>query len=91
MGLYFFLGVIIYLLILVTLMVWFLKYHGDNDRNNPHSTKDLGNNSGEEANESGTKPNQISMDSMQSGGQSVSEKSEVLPEYCSQPHNLKIL
>lgn len=92
MGLNFFLGLIIYLLILLTLMVWFLKYHGNNDGNHPKSTfKNLDTHQEDEASSPPTKPNQISTELKQSGGQSVSEKSEVLPGYCSQPNYLKIL
>lgn len=91
MGLNFFLGITIYLLILLTLMAWFLKYHGNNGRNHPKSTvNDLDTNQKDEAGSSPTKLNQMSTDLKQSGSQSVSEKSEVLPGYCSQPNNLKI-
>lgn len=90
MGLNFFLGITIYLLILLTLMVWFLKY-GNNGRNHPKSTvNDLDSNQKDEAGSSPTKLNQTATDLKQSGSQSVSEKSEVLPGYCSQPNNLKI-
>ncbi|MGE5606695.1 MAG: hypothetical protein ACM3YE_13525, partial [Bacteroidota bacterium] len=75
----------------LTLMVWFLKYHGNDGQNHPKSTvDDLDTNKKEEASSSPTKPNQMSADLKQSGGQSGSEKSEVLPGYCSQPNNLKI-
>jgi hypothetical protein len=91
-GLNFFLGIVIYLLIVLTLMVWFLKYHGNNGQSNPKSDlEDLEIHNQDEANSSPTKPNQILMDFMQSGGQSVSEKSEVLPGHCGQPNSLKIL
>lgn len=91
MGLKFFLGVTIYLLILLTLMVWFLKYHGDSGQNHPKSTvNDRDINQRDEAGLPPTKPNQISTELKQSGSQSVSEKSEVLPGYCSQPKEIKI-
>lgn len=86
MGLYFFVGVIIYLLILVILMVWFLKYHNNNDRSGSKPLK--GNpdyNDGDKKDDSPVKPNQMSVELIQTGVQSGSEKSEVLPGYCSQP------
>lgn len=90
MGLSFYLGLIIYLLILLTLMVWFLNSHGNDNHNYPKYTT----NDTEKKDEDGaspSKPNQISTKLKQSGGQSTSEKSEVLPGYCSQPNNVKIL
>lgn len=72
-------------------MVWFLKYHGNNGQSNPKSKlEDLDLDDEDEANASSTKPNQVLMDFMQSGSQSVSEKSEVLPGHCGQPNSLKI-
>ncbi len=82
MGLIFFLGLMIYLLILLILMIWFLKYHGNDDQYHPKSiANDMDTKKRDEAGSSLSKPNQISMDLKQSGGQSVSEKSEVLPGY----------
>ena len=88
MGLYFFVGVFIYLLILVILMVWFLKYHNNNDRNGAKPFKDSSgihkvNNDAE----SSPEPNHNSADIFQAGAQTRSEKSEVLPGYCGQSND----
>lgn len=89
MGLYFFLGVAIYLLILVTLMVWFLKFHHNNGQgSHKSSTSNPDYNNGNETDDSPTKPNHISKDLSQTGVQSASERSEVLPGYSSQTKNI---
>ncbi len=92
MGLYFFLGIVTYLLILVTMMVWLLKYHNNNGQGSPKpSANNPDYHNQNETDELPTKPNHISRDLMQAGVQSVSEKSEVLPGYSSQPKNINLL
>lgn len=84
MGTYFFVGVTIYLLILATLLVWFLKYHNNDPGSKPtKGAPDF--NGGDGKDDSPLKPNQMSADLIQAGAQSGSEKREVLPGYCSQP------
>jgi len=74
-GLCFFLGIVIYLLILVTLMVWFIKYHSNNDQGSPKSsTNDPDYPNQNEIDELPTKPNHISKDLLPKGVQSISEK-----------------
>lgn len=86
MGLYFFVGVCIYLLILATLMVWFINYHNNKGRKDAMPFKDShGKNEETVKDESASKPNHYSTDIFQAGVQSRSEKSEVLPGYCGQP------
>lgn len=88
MGLYFFLGVVIYLLILVTLMVWFLKYHSDKDQGSSGPLENTPDSYGrKEAIETKTKPNHISKELFHSGVESVSQRSEVLPGYSSSPRS----
>ncbi|NLW47748.1 MAG: hypothetical protein GXY86_10495 [Firmicutes bacterium] len=92
MGVYFFAGLLIYLLILVILMVWFLKYHNNNDQNGAKPFKDSSGNYVENIDaESSPKPNHNAADIFQTGAQSRSEKSEVLPGYCGQSNNHKLL
>lgn len=85
MGLSFFVGIFIYLLILVTLMVWFINHHNNNRRNDAAPFEDShGKNEEKVRDRSASKPNHNSTDIFQAGVQSGSEKSEVLPGYCGQ-------
>jgi hypothetical protein len=66
-------------------MVWFLKCHNNNDRNGVKHLKDSSGIYDEKIDvESSPQPNHNSADIFQTGAQSRSEKSEVLPGYCGQ-------
>ncbi len=74
MGLYFFVGIIIYLFILFTLMIWFLNHHSSNDRGGakPINT-DQYNQDEKDNDDSSVRPNHISVNCFQEGAQSRTE------------------